>query len=432
MGNSRLRLGFFGDDFTGSTDALEALAARGVRAVLFTRVPTATDLARHPLVQAVGIAGMTRAMNPGAMEGALRPALEALKRLGAAIVHYKVCSTFDSSPEVGSIGRAIDVGRAIFGQQPVPIVASTPSLGRFCLFGHLFARCGEGGEVHRIDRHPSMSRHPVTPMQESDLRLHLARQTATPIGLIEITTVRAGVQPMRRRFHEQTGGGAGAVLIDGLETTDLRPIGEILAELAKGGTTFIVGSSAVEESLAEAWSHETDGAANPVSLPLHHGPLLVLSGSCSPVTAAQVDFALRDDFVLAPLNIDDPDRVEEAVKAACEALGKGQSVIGRCEQPIQGGDPAVGERIGALLGLAAARIVQASPVRRVVVAGGDTSGRVAAALGITELTYAAPLVRGAPWCRARRAPHPQALDVCFKGGQIGAQDFFIRALRGEG
>src|SRR5438552_4634232 len=106
---ANLRLCFYGDDFTGSTDALESLALAGIRTILFTNPPSAQQLAQHPDLQAFGVAGTTRSMTPEQMEQTLRPAFIALKATGAPIVHYKVCSTFDSSPQIGSIGRVIDI-----------------------------------------------------------------------------------------------------------------------------------------------------------------------------------------------------------------------------------------------------------------------------------------------------------------------------------
>ncbi len=117
-----LLLSFFGDDFTGSTDALESLALAGVPTVLFTEPPTPAQLARYPHIRAFGIAGMTRAMPPAQMRKTLLPALQSLKNSGASIVHYKVCSTFDSSPEVGSIGQVIDTAAEIFRPAIIPVV----------------------------------------------------------------------------------------------------------------------------------------------------------------------------------------------------------------------------------------------------------------------------------------------------------------------
>ena len=185
----QLLLSFYGDDFTGSTASLEALARAGARSVLFMKPPTSEQLARYPHVQAIGVAGMTRSMTPDGMEATLRPALNALRKIGAPHVHYKVCSTFDSSPQIGSIGRVIDLASEIFDSPFVPLLVAAPSLGRYCVFGNLFAQLGQEGEAFRLDRHPSMSRHPVTPADESDLRLHLARQTAKKTGLFDIRKV---------------------------------------------------------------------------------------------------------------------------------------------------------------------------------------------------------------------------------------------------
>src|SRR5258707_4088688 len=121
---------------------------------------------------------MSRSITPEAKDADLRPEMSALRELGAAHVHSKVCSTFDSSPSVGSMGRVIELAAEIMGGRFVPLLVGAPVLGRYCVFGNLFARLGQEGAAFRLDRHPSMSKHPITPAGESDLRLHLARQTA--------------------------------------------------------------------------------------------------------------------------------------------------------------------------------------------------------------------------------------------------------------
>src|SRR3954470_11783117 len=121
---------------------MESLARVGLRTVPFTPAPTRGQLARYENLRAFGVAGTTRSMPPDDMEKTLRPAFAALRESGAPIVHYKVCSTFDSSPAVGSIGRVIDVGIDVFRTPVVPVVVGAPSLGRYCVFGNLFARAG--------------------------------------------------------------------------------------------------------------------------------------------------------------------------------------------------------------------------------------------------------------------------------------------------
>ena len=107
-------------------------------------------------------------------------------------VHYKICSTFDSSPEIGSIGRAIDIGFEVFQNRIVPLVVGAPPLRSYCVFGNLFAQSGLNSEPFRLDRHPTMQHHPVTPMTEADLRVHLSKQTSRPIELVDVLTLDNG------------------------------------------------------------------------------------------------------------------------------------------------------------------------------------------------------------------------------------------------
>src|SRR5271154_4849342 len=105
---------FYGDDFTGSTDVLEQLASNGVPTVLYLTHPIPTHLAAFPEARAIGIAGDSRSRSPKWMSTHLPTVFAALKTFNAPIIHYKVCSTFDSSPSHGSIGRAIELGRQVF------------------------------------------------------------------------------------------------------------------------------------------------------------------------------------------------------------------------------------------------------------------------------------------------------------------------------
>ena len=66
-----------------------------------------------------------------------------------------------------------------------------------------------------------------------------------------------------------------------------------------------------------------------------------------------------------------------------------------------------------------------SSVRRVCIAGGDTSSFAARTLGIEALEMIAPLTPGAPLCRARAPGSPaDNLEIVFKGGQVGAENYF--------
>ena len=120
--NQNILLAFYGDDLTGSTDALEFISRAGAKAVLFLKPPTPGQLSVFPGLQAYGIAGLTRSLSPEKMEKELLPAFETMKRSGAKQVHYKVCSTFDSTPLIGSIGKAIDCGAMIFKNNFIPVL----------------------------------------------------------------------------------------------------------------------------------------------------------------------------------------------------------------------------------------------------------------------------------------------------------------------
>ncbi|WP_324676157.1 four-carbon acid sugar kinase family protein [Hymenobacter sp. GOD-10R] len=439
----QLLLAYYGDDFTGSTDALEFLSRAGAKTALFIEPPTAAQLAAYPELDAIGVAGLTRSMPPETMAATLQSAFAELRDLGPRHVHYKVCSTFDSSPTVGSIGRAIDVGKAIFANSFVPLLVAAPALGRYCAFGNLFARMGIGsqGVIFRLDRHPSMRQHPVTPADESDLRLHLARQTTKKIGLLDILSIGKPQAEIQANLAAQVQEGAEVILIDALYDEQLLAIGETLDHFATDKPLFSVGSSGVEMALGNYWAHT--GALRPVGewpSPNAVDPLLVISGSCSPVTAGQVAWAKENGFAEVVLNAQElARRPEKALdlcyykQAAIDYMEQGQSVIvhtnggtARAEQNLSS------QKLGTALGLIARAVAQQTKVKRVVVAGGDTSSYAARAMGIEAVEMVAPLVPGAPLCRASAPGSPlHGVEVNFKGGQVGSPNYFGALRQGK-
>lgn len=428
-----LQFAFFGDDFSGSTDALESLTRAGLRTVLFLEPPSPKRLAAFSGLDAVGVAGLTRALAPDAMEAALRPAFAALRALGPRHVHYKVCSTFDSSPDIGSIGRAIDIGVEVFHGPFVPLVVGAPALGRFCLFGNLFARFGIGsaGAIHRLDRHPSISRHPVTPMTEADLQLHLSKQTTRRIGLIDVLALDRPEAETRAELETLVAAHAEIVLFDVLVPAHLTRIGALLDALGTHERPlFSVGSSAVGSALASQWLKGR--ARPPAEPPAPAAPLLVVSGSCSPVTAGQIDHAVIHGFegiALAP----DASNERAVTAAALAALRAGRhTVVYSSRGPADHAGALVSASVlGTALGRLARAAAEQASVRRVVLSGGDSSSYAARALGIEAVEMIAPLAPGAPLCRAH-APGTavHGLEISVKGGQVGAPDIFLSAASG--
>jgi uncharacterized protein YgbK (DUF1537 family) len=417
---------WYGDDFTGSTDVLEALALHGVKAVLFTRTPDARALAAFSDCRAVGIAGESRSRSPAWMSRNLPAIFRTMRRLGALINHYKVCSTFDSSPSVGSIGRAMELGRAVFRSGTVPVVVGAPHLGRAVVFGNLFAEAD--GVWYRIDRHPTMRHHPVTPMTEADLRLHLAQQTKLPMGLIDLTAFQS--QTAQKHWQNEIDARTGAVVFDGFSDAMLEETARILWERAAQRAIFAVGSSGLTHGLLHHWrSAGLIDAAQALSPASPIDRLLVLSGSCSPVTARQIRRAKQMGFAAWRLEGTEP--WSNTAAKAHRALQSGRSVVLYTALGPQTRGEQYGEKFGSALGGLLRELVLLSGVRRVLVAGGDTATHSVKQLGLDALTFSAPLVAGVPLCRASAASQLDGLELALKGGQIGPEDFFANVRDGR-
>ncbi|HEV7322219.1 MAG TPA: four-carbon acid sugar kinase family protein [Ensifer sp.] len=429
---SRPLISYYGDDFTGSTDVMEALASNGVDTVLFLKVPDNELLSRFAGARAFGLAGTSRSETPEWMDEHLHAAFEWLKTLDAELCHYKVCSTFDSAPHVGNIGRAIEIGRKVFGNKTVPLVVGAPQIRRYTAFGELFA--AYQGRNYRIDRHPVMSRHPVTPMDEANLLLHLARQTALSSALVDLVALCGEVQPVE----------ADVLLLDVLDDQTQVAAGALLWNDLRRQSRFVCGSSGVEYALIPSWRRlglvddkRTFAPAGPVDR------IAVVSGSVSPTTERQVRHAMANGFdgiTLDPLALSGDNRasaIATAVEAGLKVLEGGRSVVlytALGPAADRGGelDASTGarHRLGQALGRIQSELVSRAGLARAVVAGGDTSSHALGEMGISALTLKMPLPQtpGSPLCIAHGGP-ADGLQIALKGGQVGGDDYFsmIRA-----
>lgn len=436
-------MAFVGDDFTGSTDALEQLERGGVPAVLLTTLPTSAMMSQFAAVGAIGVATLCRTRSNTEMDATLPGVFASLAALNAQFVHYKVCSTFDSSPAIGNIGRAIDIATREFQNRLTPLVVGAPSLGRYCVFGNLFARSGLDSPVVRLDRHPTMSRHPVTPMGEADLRRHLSEQTDRPIELIDVLTLDGEPTALFNRLAACADGAV--VLFDVLTNRHLATIGAALVELQRreDKPLFVVGSSAIESALTNRW--RTLGQIRPREMPPPGAVdrLLVVSGSCSPVTDRQIGWAIDHGFAEIALDAASLSSLATApaeITAIADRIknehDQGRSVVvhtcrGIADPLFASQNPKARSSLGAVLGMLVREVLRGKCVRRVAVAGGDTAGALAAALNIDSLEMVAPHVPGAPVCRARSsAKEVDDVEFIFKGGQVGHDDYFEAVLRG--
>lgn len=406
---------FYGDDFTGSVDALLQFTRRGLHGRLFVGLPSAeelTDAAAEGDV--VGVAGIARSLPPSGLEAELTPVLTAFSLLGPRLIQYKACSTADSSPTVGSLGRVIELGQQLVADQPVPVLFAQPDFGRFTVFGHHFA--AEGGTVYRLDRQPTMSTHPSTPMHESDLALHLARQTDLPVTHISFTEYSSASVVGRRIFDS----GAGAVVLDAFADEQLPLLGEAILSLP--APVFAVGSGGLGQAVAEALAPRQarqPGRPESVAKP---GPTLAVSGSRSAQTRRQLAAAESTGWRVMPLPLGDSASVREATAETIALLSEGHSVA-LTSHDADLSRVAAGDALKAIA-KSAARIVDAATsagvTRRVIVCGGDTSSRVTRLLGIRSLSIAAN-----PWGNVvlLSVQEPgsalDGIELLLKGGQVG-------------
>lgn len=454
-----LRLVFYGDDFTGSTDALEVLTAAGLKCALFLTPPTPETLAEMGGFDAIGIAGDSRGLNNAEMDEVLPDIFHAIKRLSPALVHYKVCSTFDSSPEVGSIGKVIELAARVFDVKGIPIIAGNPALGRYCVFGNLFALSRTDHLIHRIDRHPVMRAHPITPMREGDLSLHIGLQkplSIDKIGILQLEDVSGLTQRVR-----DAAVGADALLFDGTTDAHMTTAGQVLTELSDTGRPlFVVGSSGVEYGLTQYWraANLTSGSDSQTTKLQSARQVLVVSGSASPLSSLQIDDALSNGFIELAVDavalISDSRRdaaIQELVVTAVQHLKTGHSVLLHTAKGPE--DPRIGQMIEAMiakglprheaktqggkqlavaLGHTVLNILKTYPLERLVVSGGDTSSQITKVIGPDALVLKSYLSPGAPLCEVRSDQSCIAnLEIALKGGQMGERDYFVKALTGH-
>lgn len=405
-------LGCIGDDFTGSSDLGLTLANRGMRVTQYCGIP---DRPADPSVEA-GIVALKTRTCPA--EEAVSESLSALRWLrgqGCRRYFFKYCSTFDSTPK-GNIGPVIDALMAELGLTMAVVCPSFPANGRSVYMGHLFV-----GDT--LLHETGMRDHPLTPMRDSDIRRWLAPQTRHTVGHVPHGVVAQGRVALRDALDAEASSGRPVVVVDAISEADLHEIGLALSDdtLITGGSGIGLG---VPESLnARAVRGGVEWRGSP-------GPGAVLSGSCSSMTRAQVArYAMtHPSLAIDPVQI---------LSGAQTAAGVADWMIERIkEMPIaySTADPKSVADAQADLGQArsadlietlfaeVARHLRVAGVSRLVVAGGETSGAVVTALGLSELRIGPEIAPGVP------AMTDGVGALALKSGNFGDADFFETAL----
>jgi uncharacterized protein YgbK (DUF1537 family) len=421
----KLSLGCIADDYTGASDLANTLTRCGLRTVQTIGVPS-VDLAL-PEVDAVVVSLKSRSIEAGLAVSRSRAAEKWLRGRGADHVLFKICSTFDST-DSGNIGPVMDALRADSGDAIVLVTPAFPETGRTVYMGNLFV-----GPVP-LNESP-LKDHPLNPMHDSNLVRVLARQSQTKVGLADLAVIARGPDAVRAHLAELSNKGFGAVIADAVFGRDLETIGAVALDYRVS-----VGASGIGLGLARALvasgraksSMATAGADAPVG-----GPAACLAGSCSQATLQQIAKAEADMPVLHL----DPDQVvagkDEARRAlawARERLREGPVLIASSSTPSEvaalqarHGRDAAGHAIEQAMADIAEGLVE-SGVRRLVVAGGETSGAVVDRLGIPGFLVGAEIAAGVPVLRAVGAEAGDML-LALKSGNFGGPEFFSDALR---
>lgn len=411
-----ISLGCVADDFTGATDLANNLVRSGMRVVQTIGVPDAPV----PDVDAVVVALKTRTAPVQEAVAQSVSAARWLREQGASQVYFKVCSTFDSTPQ-GNIGP---VAQALLAEADADFALVTPAFpenGRTVFKGHLFV-----GELLLSDS--PMRHHPLTPMTDANLvRVLQAQLRGAQAGLIDHRVVAQGAAAVVQRIGALRRQGVAFGVADAVSDDDLRVLAAATQDLAVvvAGSGLAIGIPAL---------HGLQPSADAARLPPAAGTCAIVSGSCSQATQAQVaDFMQRGGAALAvdPLELAaGQDVVAAALAWAVPRLAAGPVLVYATAAPdaVLRVQAQVGaQRAGALVEAALAGVAQglvAAGVGQLVVAGGETSGACVQALGVRQLRIGVQVDPGVPWCHAGTP----ALHLALKSGNFGGEDFFTRAF----
>jgi uncharacterized protein YgbK (DUF1537 family) len=414
-------LGCVADDFTGATDLANTLVKAGMRTVQLLGVPRAN--LKVPDAECVIVALKSRS-NPASEAVSMSlGALDWLRRQGAKQYYFKYCSTFDSTAQ-GNIGPVADVLLDALGADFTVFNPSFPTNKRTVYKGYLFV----GDELLSES---GMRNHPLTPMTDPSLVRVLQRQTKHKVGLVQYSTVVKGVAAIRAAFDDLRKQGIRYAVLDSITDEHLMTLGEACADMK-----LITGGSGMAMGLPANFVRQSQmKKGQSAQLPGVGGPAVVIAGSCSIATQGQVAHMKKDHdaFELDPVVIaSGRDVAQEALNWAGGRLSEKPILIYSTSTPEQ--VKAVQEKLGRehagamveeTMGKIARGLV-AKGVRRLVVAGGETSGAVVGALGVEGLAIGPEIDPGVPWTVSIGEP---SLALALKSGNFGTPDFFTKAFK---
>lgn len=416
-----LALGCIADDYTGASDLANTLTKNGLRTVQTIGIP-ADDL-RLPEADAIVISLKIRSVPAAEAVAQARRADDWLRGRGAFHVMYKICSTFDSTDQ-GNIGPVLDALRADAKTNVVLVTPAFPETGRTVYQGHLF--------VGHVPLHESpLKDHPLNPMRDSNLVRVLGRQSRSEIGLLDLAVISQGVEAIRAHLADLGTHDIGGVIADAICERDLEALGEVALR-----SPFSIGASGLGLGLARRL-HLSAAISPPPAMPKLAGPTACIAGSCSRATLEQVAQAAQH-MPLLRLDVEKllakQGDVQNALDWALPKLGDGPVLIASSATPDEiarlqtaHGDLMVGQIVEQALARIAASLVKDGGVRRLVVAGGETSGAIVNQLGIPAFALGPEIAPGVPVLRSIGNAQGDML-MALKSGNFGGASFFMDAL----
>jgi uncharacterized protein YgbK (DUF1537 family) len=412
-------MGCIADDFTGATDLAGLLARSGVRVSLRIGVPSEPPGETRQF-EVIALKSRTAPVADAVEE--TQKALAWLQDAGAQRFFWKYCSTFDSTAQ-GNIGPVAEALMRSLGTDQTIYCPAFPENGRSIFMGYLFV-----GEQPLAES--PMKNHPLTPMRDSNLMRLLEPQVTQPVGLANRLTVARGAEALRTRLEALKADGVAHVVVDAVADDDLHVIAEACRDMP-----LMTGGSAVAMPLPHLYKAQGLLAADAPTTPKPQTArqTIILSGSCSAMTNAQV--ALYKDTGAPAFQLDP---LEVATRGAQPALDwLAQQDLGQAPLIYATAAPASVKAAQEKLGTeAAGKLIEDTlaacavaardhGARRVIVAGGETSGAVTKALGVTQLDISTEIAPGVPWTFCTSDGHTVALTL--KSGNFGAETFFTDA-----
>jgi len=423
-------LGCVADDLTGATDLCNNLVRAGMRVALTVDVPRSTGSLPD---DAIVVALKSRTIPPIEAVAQSLAACRWLRKQGVRQIYFKICSTFDSTPK-GNIGPVIEAMMDELNCDFSVVVPSFPDNQRTVYRGHLFV-----GDV--LLSESGMRNHPLTPMTDANLVRFLGQQIhgdkRRKVGLIDYRTVGKSADAIRERIATLRSSGISVAIADSIDNDDLRRLACALSKHA-----FVTAGSGLGLALPAQWGIEATPEA--ARLPLASGRRVVISGSCSVATNAQVEHFIHSGGNARMLDAvelarNSGEHVEKAIAWADALWARDPTrilLVYSTAQPaaLKTTHEKLGvERSGELVETALAEIARALVQRGVgqlLVAGGETAGVCIRALEVDRMQIGPQIDPGVPWCWGSSPLASAAgIHLALKSGNFGANDFFTRAFR---